>query len=177
MKYLLTTVILVAGILGCATTQYKQAELPEVAWRDMCALLETEAVFYQCMRVMPPLVEYEKMRDGLSGYYEGGDTVFINKNLSQEDQLRTLIHEQIHYLHVQLQMIVVPGYPEPICWSENEAWTLEGIYSGKDNSKWWIAYPYCWEFYADDTNMQELGALLNAITEIMDDYINETPGE
>ena len=177
MKALLSITIILVGLLGCTTTGYKQAELPEVAWRDMCALLETESVAYQCMRMMPPKVAYEDLRPGLYGYYAGGDTVVVSSNISREDQLRTLIHEDIHYLHAQLQLIVVPGPAEEICWSENEAWTLEGIYSGKDNSQWWLNYPHCWQWYAPDQALRELGQLYNEVNDLMDEIIIilETP--
>jgi len=178
MKKYITALIVAVGLFGCGTTQYKQAQLPEIAWRDMCSLLETESVVYQCMRVMPPNVVYEEMRDGLYGYYDGSDTVFINKDLSQRDKLRTLIHEDIHYLHTQLQIIVIPGPAVQVCWSENEAWTLEGIYSGHDNSNWWTSYPHCWEWYATDQYLRELGALYNAVNDLVEDIIIiETPGE
>ena len=137
-----------ALLLLTACASFEPAELtPELrAWDAMCRLVETERD-YQCGGIVPPKVVYEKMRAGLYGYYDGGDTIYINADLGVEDAFSTLIHEDIHYLHVMLEMIPIPGPAELVCWSENEAWTLEGIYSDSDNSMWWMSYPHCWPYY------------------------------
>jgi hypothetical protein len=90
------------------------------------------------------------MRRGLYGYYEGGDVVFVNSRLVGGLMYGTLFHEYIHYLHVKLEMIEIPGYAEEVCWSEDQAFRLEGIWSGDDNSDWWKAYTHCWPYYGTE---------------------------
>ena len=148
MKAAIATLILFIGLLvpGCTileTNEHKQARNESFAWLEMCQLLEDETD-YRCNRLMAPLVEYEKMRPGLWGYYEGGATIFINSELEGTDLTDVLMHEGIHYVHVMHQFIEVPGPAEQVCWSENEAWTLTGLYWNEDNSRWWRAYPHCW---------------------------------
>ena len=174
MRKLLISIVLVVGLLGCSTLGYKQAQLADVAWSEMCTLLETEEIGYLCKRVQPPLVVYEIMRPGLMGYYDGGDTVYIRQGLSFDEQLEVLIHEDVHYLHAQLQIVEIPGPAIEVCWSENEAWYIEGLWSGTDNSKWWRQYPYCWEWYADEQYLMELGSLYNIINGLVDNIIFET---
>ena len=105
------------------------------------------------------------------GYYEGGDIIYIRKGLSVRDTMEVLIHEQVHYLHDQLQMIEIPGPAKEVCWSENEAWTIEGLWSGDDNSKWWKQYPYCWEWYADEKYIRDLGVLYNMVNDMVDNVM------
>ena len=180
MKSLIAIIMIIgfAATFGCATTGTKQAQLETTAWTDMCRLLVAEENSYECHRIMPPLVEYEKMRKGLYGYYDGSDTIYIREGLNPSDTLATLFHEMIHYLHVQASIIPIPGPAEQVCWSENEAWYFEGIYSNKDNSGWWRSYPHCWEFYGDTQYARDMGNIFNEINEIMDEWINDTkPGE
>ena len=177
MKALIATLILTIGLLGCVTTKQKQAQVEQAAWLNMCQLLIDEGVGYHCARLKLPLTVYEPMRAGLSGYYNGGDTIFINSALVGWEVDEVLMHEQIHYVHVQLQMIPVPGPADQICWSENEAWTLTGTYYGIDNSKWWRAYPHCWAYYGDTQKLRDIGYIYNQITDIIDGIIFTTPGE
>ena len=138
------------------------------AWLDMCQLLIDEAVDYKCNRLMPPLVVYEPMRDGLQGYYDGSDTIYISSKLIGTDLFDVLIHEGIHYVHVQHGIVDLPGPAEKICWSENEAWRLTGLYWNEDNSNWWVSYPHCWQYYATSQQMREYGIVWNWINEIVD---------
>ncbi len=171
MRKLLISIVLVVGLLGCSTLGHKQAQLPDTAWREMCTLLETEEIGYLCKRVQPPEVVYEVMEGGLMGYYDGGDTIYVRKGLSVRDTMEVLIHEDVHYLHAQLQIVEIPGPAIEVCWSENEAWYIEGLWSGNDNSKWWRVYPYCWEWYADEQYIRDLGVLYNFVNEKVDEIM------
>jgi hypothetical protein len=177
VRKLIATALLVFGLLGCVTNETKQEQArfatEQFAWLEMCQLLIDEDAGYHCARLMPPLVVYEEMRDGLHGYYEGGDIIYINEKLSGNRLTDVLMHEGVHYVHVQIQMIEVPGPAIAVCWSENEAWTLTGLYWNEDNSRWWRAYPHCWEFYADTQQLREYGYVYNIITDIVDGIIWE----
>jgi len=83
------------------------------------------------------------------------------------------MHEGVHYVHVQQEIIEIPNYSKLVCWSENEAWTLTGIYWGKDNSKWWRNYPHCWKYYADSAQVRYWGEIWNQINDIVDGIIWE----
>jgi len=172
MKKFIATLIVFVGIFGCASLEEQQREkqtLTETrAWLDMCQLLIDEHVGYECRRLMPPLVHYQSMRDGLHGFYDGSDTIYINSELEDDSLFDVLMHEGIHYVHVQHGIIPLPGPAKAICWSENEAWLLTGRYWKKDHSKWWRAYPHCWEFYANTQEMREYGIVWNWINEIVD---------
>lgn len=163
MKRLLAAAVLLL-LPACVSTPIS----PETqSWIDTCKLVADRRE-YSCGTIAPPKVIYQEMREGLYGYYDGGDTVFVNEALNAVDRNRTLIHEMIHYLHVELEMIRVPGPAKEVCWSENEAWTLEGIYSGEDNSKWWYSYPHCYKYYDPDWSGVTLEELLD---EMLDDII------
>ena len=176
MKAMIASAILVFGILGCTTLGERQAQeqaiIEQMSWLDTCQLL-IDYADYHCARLMPPYVIYEDMRDGLYGYYDGSDTIYVSNELTRVETFETLIHETIHYVHVQLQLIEVPGYSEPICWSENEAWMLTGIYYNENNDNWWRAYPHCWQYYANTQDLQDLGVIWSWINDIVDDYIWE----
>jgi len=174
MKALIAALILILG-LGCVSLESrsdKQARMETFAWLEMCQLLEDEAD-YQCMRLMPPLVVYERMHWSLDGYYDGSDTIHVNQILRGTNLTDTLMHEAIHYVHVQMQIIPIPGPPELVCASEDEAFTLTGLYWNEDNSNWWKDYPHCWEWYADDKNVRAVGQSYNTIIEIIDIIILE----
>lgn len=175
MKAIISAVLTGLFLLGCAhseTTEEKQARLESATWLDMCQLLIDEAD-YECRRLLPPLVVYEEMSDSLYGYYDGSDTIYINISLKGKDLFDVLMHEGIHYVHVQHGIIEIPGYAEPICWSENEAWMLTGIYFGEDNSNWWRWYPHCWQFYGNTQEVRDLGKVWNDIHELIEDWIWE----
>lgn len=135
-------------MLAACASLLPSRSMEEVAWAEMCSLAG-QLYGYRCDGITPPLVTYESMRDGLYGYYEGGDTVFVSTNITPEEKMGTLIHEMVHYLHVQLGLVEVPGPAGLICKSEEEAWELEGIWSGTDNSGWWRPYTHCWKWYAN----------------------------
>lgn len=109
---------------------------------------------YSCIGIKVPKVVTQWMRYQLLGYYDGSDTVFINRRLRGQRLNEVLMHEMIHYLQVQVGGLSVPGYAEPICRAEEEAfflvdmWLADHSYSdlmrGPD---WWRPYNHCWRFY------------------------------
>jgi hypothetical protein len=160
MRTSLRTIVLLLGLFGCSYLADQSTIIEDreaLVWDEMCEMIqEINDVglgepdynpFYTCGDVEKPLVVYKWMRKGLYGYYEGGDTVVVSNAIPTGQVYGTLFHEYIHYLHVQLGMIEVPGYAEEICWSEDQAFRLEGIWSGDDNSTWWKVYPHCWPYY------------------------------
>lgn len=177
MKQLIAVLVLVIGIFGCSTLEEKKEQarwtVESAAWLDMCQLLIDEEVGYHCGRLMPPLVVYEEMDDGLYGWYEGTEYIYINSSLTGTDLFDVLMHEGIHYVHVQLQIVALPGPTVDACWSENEAWTLTGSFWNEDNSDWWRAYPHCWPYYADQQSLREYGEVWNWINGIIDGIVWE----
>jgi hypothetical protein len=165
-KWILPSVAVIAMVIAACISGPVPKETR--AWIEMCDVV-SENTEYSCGGVTPPKVVYENMRPGLYGYYDGSDTVYVNSALGDHDTLATIIHEMIHYLHVQNKQIPIPGPAKLICWSENEAWTLEGLWSGTDNSYWWVAYPHCWRYY--DPQFQNYHPIFIAI---YDSYYPET---
>lgn len=122
-------------------------------WSWACQLVR-DSDTGSCVGLLAPKVQYEEMRYGLRGYYDAGDTIFINRQLRKGVDVRaTLIHEMIHYIHVQNGTIPLPGPAKEVCWSENEAFTLVDLWlvtigrPDKQRGDWWGAYPYCWNYY------------------------------
>jgi len=177
MKRMIALLILVVGIFGCTSLESKQEQArfatEQMAWLDMCQLLVDERAGYHCARLMPPLVVYEEMREGLYGYYDGSDTIYVRSDLTGTDLFETLMHEGIHYVHVQLQILELPAPAIEVCWSENQAWMLTGAYYNEDNSNWWRAYPHCWQYYATSEELREIGYIWNTINSIIDGIIWE----
>lgn len=132
-----------------------------------------------CNQVDAPVVVYEEMRDGLWGYYDGGDTIFINSELAGMDQQATLIHEGVHYLDAQWLGLVVPGPAAEICASEDKAWLIEGVWwemhDRPENARpeWWRSYPWCWQYYAPSTFTLTLQEYVD-IMEIGDEEVTIT---
>lgn len=149
-----------AVLLACANIPITKADR---AWAEMCELAD-QMYGYSCDGIDRPKVKYESMEEGLWGYYDGSDTVFINRDLKGREQMQTLIHEMVHYLHLRLGLLELPTTDAlAVCTSEAEAWALEGVWSGDDNSNWWFAYPHCWEFYVDETDRKSSEAFLDFI--------------
>lgn len=103
------------------------------AWNALC-LDYTPA--RSCAGIKPPRIKYESMREGLRGYYEGGDTVYVNKNLRGYQREATTFHEMSHYLDTKLglnpDMPVRRSDTEGVfglCMSEKRAWDA--------TDKWW----------------------------------------
>ena len=167
MRKLIIATIMVVGLFGCTTWEMrnKQAQA-DFAWVEMCDLLEDKAK-YQCMRLKQPVIVFEEMPEGTLGYYLGEEFLYVSDALRGEEIIEIIMHEGIHYVHKQHQIINIPGYAKEVCWSENEAWGLTGIYFRDDNSKWWKAYPYCWQYYADSKYLKDVGELYNRLSDIM----------
>lgn len=119
------------------------------AWINACLYTR-----YTCSGVQIPAVTYEKMEDDHLGYYDGGDTVFINSRLRGILRKEVLMHEFIHYLQTKVGGLEVPGAAAPICAAEEEAFTIVDqwlVDIGQTyyviGPLWWVAYPHCWRFY------------------------------
>lgn len=127
---------------------------PEDPWVTTCRLYEKHEQAVVCKNIKKPKIKLEEMRQGLLGYYDGTDTIHINKDLKGKDKTATTIHEMVHYLDKMWLGLVVPGPAEPICRSEDKAWFIEGVWWGiqghpeKARPDWWKYYPHCWPYYA-----------------------------
>lgn len=158
--------------LDTQSTQYERGYAKYYGWQMAC-----EQTLYSCSEHEMPKVVYEYTRRGLYGYYEGGDTVFVSSRLTGMQLKATVIHEMIHYLHVQEDLITVPGFAEPICWSENEAFTKvdnwleqQGYGWMKRGPNWWEPYTHCWPYYQPNF---DVWAWLDAmVEELIDDIID-----
>lgn len=148
------------------TTKYLQANQPEYfglitleteenyrekykAWFQACDYSP-----YTCLGVIPPKVVSKPMRYGLLGYYDGGDTVYINLTLRNQELNEVLMHEMIHYLQHVVGGLPVPGPARLICAAEKEAFALtdqwltdHGYEDLTRGPTWWRAYDHCWRFY------------------------------
>ena len=119
------------------------------AWFQAC-----DYTPYSCIGVKVPHVVTEWMRYGLLGYYDGTDIVYVNRRLKGQRLNEVLMHEMIHYLQVQRGGLEVPGYAEPICNAEEEAfflvdmWLADHSYSDlMRGPEWWRPYYHCYAFY------------------------------
>jgi hypothetical protein len=86
--------------------------------------------------IQPPKVQRRTLREGLRGYYDGGDTVYISRTLYGMQKRATILHEMSHYLDTQLglnpEMPVQRADTQNVyklCVSEQRAWDL--------TDKWW----------------------------------------
>lgn len=122
-------------------------------WSETCKLYSDYAEMEMCENVEEPKIVYEKMRQGLMGYYDGGDTIYVNEELKGKDRFATILHEMVHYIDAA-HGLPVPGPASLICKSEDTAWFLEGVWWGlqgqpdKARPDWWKSYPHCWQWYA-----------------------------
>jgi hypothetical protein len=112
---------------------------------------------YTCIGVVPPKVVSEYMRYGLLGYYQGDDTVYINRRLRGQELNEVLMHEMIHYLQAKVGGLPVPGPANLICQAEEEAFTLvdqwlldHGYGDLRVGPEWWKPYDHCWRWYGPD---------------------------
>lgn len=119
------------------------------AWFQTC-----DYTPYSCIGVKVPKVVTEWMRYGLLGYYNGTDTVYINRRLRGQQLNEVLMHEMVHYLQVQRGGLDVPGYSVDICRAEEEAfsitdqWLIDHGYADLiRGEEWWQPYRHCWKFY------------------------------
>ena len=147
MKHSFAVLFFTVTMVGCSTSLNYHQRLSEAMWQMVCRIVAQEKLAYSCGSIQPPLIRIELLEEGIMGRFDGDKTIIFTRGVSQAKKRRILFHESIHYLHSELGLIVVPGPAIKICWSENEAWRLEGIYSGLNNSRWWEAYSYCWKWY------------------------------
>jgi hypothetical protein len=135
-----------------------------------------------CENLKPPTIIYEVMnRPGLMGYYDGDETIHVNKELKGRDRLATTIHEMVHYLDVKWGGLPLPGPAEMVCHSEDKAWFIEGVWWGvqglheKARHDWWKSYPYCWPYYAPVSGFFLTWQEWVSIMGIGDEYILVVP--
>jgi hypothetical protein len=156
----------------------------EDPWQATCMLYEAyEDDDSVCDDIAPPKIIYEDMRDGLQGYYDGGDTIYVNEDLKGNDKFATIIHEMVHYLDVMWGGLPIPGPALLVCGSEDKAWFIEGVWWGiqgvPENARpdWWKSYPHCWEFYAPTEGFSLTIQQYIDIMDIGDDPILVVPNE
>ena len=171
MKAILLMLLMAAG-----TTVYASSDAEYhryLAWGYACEMMPGA-----CISVPVPKVKY--VITPYRGYYDGADTVFINAMLSPGvDRMSTLIHEMVHYIHAQTGALEIPGYPEEICWSEDEAFRLtdlwldsQGYPELKRGDTWWHPYWHCHPYYDPEFDLwdwvsQRLGYyLLRGVADI-----------
>lgn len=151
MKRLLLVIILGASLLSLGVAEpYREAKIKYDTWLEACIYTQ-----YTCEGIPAPIVSYEKMKYRVLGWYGGGDIVHVNEKLDGVNKRSTLLHEMIHYLQVMDGGYNVPGWAEPICEMEAEAFAevdewLDSIGhpEKKRGPDWWIPYDHCWTWYA-----------------------------
>jgi hypothetical protein len=147
----LLAVTLLSGFDSSETAKfYREMKLKYDTWISVCLNLDQ----YSCIMLAVPKVEYKVMRRGLLGYFDGSDTVYVNKTLKGDKRRATLYHEMVHYLQHERGGLQVPGPAEPICRAEAEAFKetdewLEAIGRRdlKRGPKWWRPYRHCYPWY------------------------------
>ena len=119
------------------------------AWFQACDYTD-----YSCIGVKVPKVVSEYMGRNLLGYYNGTDTVYVNSTLKGQRLNEVLMHEMVHYLQSKVGGLQVPGYAEPICHAENEAFSVvdqwladHGYADLQRGSEWWVPYRHCYPWY------------------------------
>jgi hypothetical protein len=91
-----------------------------------------------CTGITPPrifLFQKNPMRPGLAGYYDGGDIVYIRKDLYGDQREEVLAHEMSHFVDNELGLLppmpVFSGDTDGIiglCMSEKRAWAVSDNY-------------------------------------------------
>jgi hypothetical protein len=106
------------------------------AWNMLCLEFTEER---SCAGITPPNIKRVSMREGLRGYYDGGDTVYINRELYGIQKEATIVHEMSHYLDTRLGLnpeMPVKRSDTPnvykLCVSEKRAWDL--------TDRYWVKY-------------------------------------
>lgn len=126
----------------------------EDPWKTTCELYEQYEEAQVCENLEPPKIKYEEMAPGLMGYYDGGDTIHISRDVKGQDRFAVILHEMVHYLDAVWGGLKVPGPAALVCKSEDKAWFLEGVWWGMvgkpQNARpdWWKSYPHCWPYFA-----------------------------
>ncbi len=149
--------------LGCSSVSahdfdYALAKTKYRIWLDVCLDYRSEVT---CGDIEAPKVERVPLREGLNGYYDGGDTVYINRNLRGWERDATIAHEMSHYLDTQLGMN--PEMPVKrsdlegvfgLCMSEKRAWAVTDKYwkrygawkKQEIGARWVRWYSHCRQF-------------------------------
>lgn len=127
------------------------------AWNTLCLDYTPDR---SCGSIAPPKIERVKMRKGLRGYYDGGDTVYVNRELRGYEREATTFHEMSHYLDTKLGLnpeMPVKASDRPnvykLCYSEKRAWdATDRWWSDRlrtkkaANGKWVTWYDHCRPF-------------------------------
>lgn len=152
MKLLLTLAAVTVLCFGLQTTKYiaestlygvvrgevfyilrgplskEQQKIRYESWIMLCLDLRDVS----CEDVPPPKVRTflpKPTRPGLSGFYQGGEAVFVRSNLTGHELREVLAHEMSHYLDMYvIPGFTVPGRALPICKSEARAWSVSDNY-------------------------------------------------
>ena len=126
----------------------------DTPWDVACRMLRD---VYSCEGIPEPNIKYFDDEPGAPyGYYEGGDTIFINRIRQGWEWQETVFHETVHYLQHMVGNLELPGPARDVCAAEEEAFRVTDIYlelvlerpEDKVGDDWWAPYWYCWEFYA-----------------------------
>lgn len=167
-------VVLTVALAASCSPYMTKLEKESKAWATMCNL--AKGMEYSCDGITPPQVVYEPMEEGLLGYYEGNDTIFVNSELQGNDKMAVLIHEMVHYLHARLGIYSIPGPASEVCQSEDEAWLIEGVWWGSIgkpknvNLNWWYSYPHCWPYFAPTNSLTIMILDFFSIEEVWIDF-------
>ena len=144
-KKLIISILAVAliGFIGLQAADRHQIEVS--SWSAMCQILVDEKADYLCGGVTRPPVSYIEIDNW--GQYRGEGTIEMHRSLSGDRLATVLVHEFVHYVHQQVGEIEIPGTDKEICWSENSAFYVQGVFDGNDYKNWWLDYRYCWPFF------------------------------
>lgn len=127
------------------------------AWNTLCLDYTADR---QCGNIKPPKIKRVSMRRGLRGYYDGGDTVYVNRNLRGDEREATVFHEMSHYLDTKLGLnpdmpVRVSDTPNvyKLCYSEKRAWDATDAWwsdrrrrNKAANGRWVQWYNHCRPF-------------------------------
>lgn len=152
MKLLVISVLLT---LLTAPSYASRATTAYGMWLEACTWTQ-----YSCFGIEPPIVVYERMSANLYGYYDGGDTIYVNSTERSGQRRATIFHETVHYLQVQVGGLRVPGPAREVCMAEEEAfaetdefWIRHGKPQYIRGERWWEHYEYCKRWYDPDWPM------------------------
>jgi hypothetical protein len=149
VRAILIGLFLSTPVMAATILDYNKGKDKYSSWIAAC-----EYTPYSCIDVDLPKVTYKALREGLYGYYDGSDTIYIRQGLMGMTRKEVLMHEMVHYLQVQKGGLEIPGYAEPICRAENEAFTVvdewlidKGYRHMVVGPTWWRPYKHCYPWY------------------------------
>lgn len=100
-----------------------------LAWNMLCFDLRD----IDCTGIPVPKVmtfRPSASRPGLSGFYDGSDTIYVRNNLRGRALEDVMVHEMSHYADMfVIPGFTVPGYARSICFSEKRAWAVSDAYN------------------------------------------------